>query len=303
MAKKVVFLRPLSAGQYATMLTVIVVPFLALILAFVFIRPSGLNIGIFISGWLITGFGITIGYHRYFTHGGFETSPAFEVYLGVTGLMSWMGTIREWVTNHLAHHEHSDTAQDLHSPHVQGEDNFGVFSGLVHAHIGWMLKYRMTNGVDYLPIRISENKTIKILDKLLPLWLGLSLAIPPIMGGMITQSWHGIWTAFVWGSLVRICFVHHITWCVNSVCHLWGSRPFKKTRDLSRNNIALAILALGEGSHNCHHRFIRSPKHGLLSGQIDPSWWVIRFFEIIGVVWKASEKVPSEERIKSALAE
>ena len=302
MTKKTVSLRPLSTVQYVTMMTVIVVPFLVLILAFALDQPSRLNTSLFVAGFFITGFGITIGFHRYFTHAGFETYPAIESYLGIAGMMGWMGSIQSWVANHLAHHEHSDTVKDLHSPHLHTEGGLGVFRGFVHAHIGWMLKYRMTNDEDYLPIRITENKRIQALDRLLPIWLGLSLVIPAVIGGLATQSWHGLWTAFIWGGLIRVCFVHHIVWSVNSICHMSGSRPFK-TNDRSRNNRLLAILALGEGNHNCHHRFLRSPKHGLLPGQIDPSWWIIRFLERIGLVWNASAAVPSQRRIQSALAE
>jgi len=297
-----ILFRPLNLRQQATMLAVIVMPFLALVWALIFTRPTFLNVSLLVGGWLATGFGITIGYHRYFTHGGFKTSPAFQVCLAILGLMSWMGTITDWVGNHLAHHQHSDGENDLHSPHAYRERRLDWAGGFFHAHIGWMLKRRIDNHQDYLPVRISENRRIQFLDRWLPLWLALSLAIPPVIGGLVTHSWYGAWTAFIWGSLVRIGLVHHITWSVNSICHMYGSQPFK-TGDQSRNNLLISVLSLGEGSHNCHHRFLRSPKHGLLKWQIDPSWYVIRSLELMRVVSGASAAVPDRRRIQQALEE
>src|SRR5436853_216726 len=134
--------QPLTRRMRMTMLTVIVVPFLVFVWAVIFVRPTPINIALFIGGWLITGFGITGGLHRYFTHGGYKTSPAVEVCLGIMGLMSWMGRITDWVANHLAHHQHSDTSADLHSPHAYGDQELGGLRGFFHAHIGWMVKRR-----------------------------------------------------------------------------------------------------------------------------------------------------------------
>lgn len=285
-----------------TMLAVIVVPFTALVVAAVFIRPSLLNVCLFLGGWVITGLGVTVGYHRYFTHGGFQASAPVEIGLGIGGHMSFMGRIDEWVAKHLAHHEHSDTERDLHSPHAYGDKSPGFLGGFFHAHVGWMLRRRITNEADYLPPRVENNRRIKAIDSLMPVWLTLSVAIPPAIGGLATHSWYGAWTAFLWGSLVRICFVHHVTWSVNSICHMSGSRSFE-TEDLSRNNFLFGLMALGEGWHNNHHKFPRSPRHGLLWWQIDPSWYVIRSLETLRLVRNASAAVPTEKRIQQALAE
>jgi stearoyl-CoA desaturase (delta-9 desaturase) len=162
-----------------------------------------------------------------------------------------------------------------------------------------MLKTRVAGKEDHLPPRILDNTRIDTMDRLLPLWLVLSLAIPPAIGGLVTHSWHGALTAFLWGSAARIFFVHHVTWSINSICHIYGSQPFK-TDDLSRNNPIFGILAFGEGWHNAHHAFLRSPKHGLLRWQIDPSWILIKTAERLGIVWDLA--LPTDQQVQRALA-
>ena len=208
------------------------------------------------------------------------------------------GRIDQWVPNHLIHHDHSDTSKDLHSPYRFGDEEFGFWKGFLHAHVGWMLRNRVTNQRDHTPPRILGNKLIQRIDELVPLWIVISFVISPLLGGLVTRSWHGAWTAFLWGSLLRIFFVHHVTWSVNSVCHIFGSQPFK-SGDESRNNWVVGLLAFGEGWHNNHHVFRRSARHGLLPGQPDLSAWVIDCLEQLGLVWDVIR--PSDEAMHKEL--
>ena len=112
----------------------------------------------------------------------------------------------------------------------------------------------------------------------------VGLLLPTLLGGLLTWSWRGALTGLIWGGLARVFLVHHVTWSVNSVCHLWGRRPFK-TGDHSRNNFLFGVLAMGEGWHNNHHAFPTSAKHGC-AWQVDMSYWFIRTLALVGLVWK-----------------
>ncbi len=295
-----VILVPLSRVQrYGTLSVVIGAPLLGFAGAIFFGGFSLLNLSLFLSLYLFTGlWGVCIGLHRYFTHASFKTTPAIEVSLALAAHFAIEGRIDQWVPNHSIHHDHSDTSQDLHSPYLFGNEEFGFWKGFLHAHTAWMLQRRVANQREHTPPRILENRRIQRIDALGPFLIVSSFLISPIIGGLATWSWHGAWTAFIWGSLLRIAFVHHITWSVNSICHMFGGRPFN-TGDQSRNNWIFGFLSFGEGYHNNHHMFRRSARHGLLGGQPDLSAWVIERLEQVGLVWDVSR--PSEETIQNKL--
>jgi stearoyl-CoA desaturase (delta-9 desaturase) len=149
--------------------------------------------------------------------------------------------------------------------------------------VGWLFDPDPP-GLDRYIKDLTASRTLRVVSRLFPLWVAIGLVLPAVLGGLISQSWRGVWTGFIWGGLVRVFLVHHVTWSVNSACHLWGRRPYKSD-DESRNNPLVGILALGEGWHNTHHAFPTSARHGLRWWQIDVSYWVIRMMELVGLAW------------------
>ncbi len=251
---------------------------------------------IMLGMYLISGFGITIGYHRLFTHKSFETSKPVKFLLGVMGSMSLEGPILRWCATHRKHHQHSDDVEDPHSPHTEGEGFAGVMKGIWHAHIGWVFDQEPDDLDKYVP-DLKKDKLVNWTSRMFPIWVLLGLAIPTAVAGLITMSWYGALLGLLWGGFARIFLVHHATWSVNSVCHLWGSKPYK-SHDESRNNPIVGVIALGEGWHNNHHAFPTSARHGLAWWQFDISYVIIKFMELVGLVWKV--KVPTPDRLAAA---
>ena len=242
--------------------------------------------------YLATGFGITIGFHRYFSHKSFQTSRPMVFILGALGSMAWQGPLLWWVAIHRAHHHHSDEEGDPHSPHA-GEK--GPFRRFLHAHTGWLLMPDVRPLESYVP-DLKADPICRFIDRTFFVWALLGLAIPAVLGGLLTMSWLGALTGLLWGGLVRIFIEHHATWSVNSVCHVWGSQPYE-SHDHSRNNAIFGMLALGEGWHNNHHAFPTSARHGLKWWQFDSSWLLIKSLSAMGLIW--SVRVPSQERLEA----
>ena len=250
--------------------------------------------------YLIPGLGITVGFHRYFTHRSFETSRPVKALLGVLGSMTSQGPVCQWVSDHRRHHAHSDVEGDPHSPHVgNGSGILGVARGFWHSHVGWLfstkgLVVRTKYGRDLL-----EDTVIRNVDRLYFVWVALGFVVPFAVGYLLDGVRGGI-EATIWGGLVRIAVFQHITWSVNSICHMFGRRDFD-VRDESRNNWVLALPSLGEAWHNNHHAFPSSAVHGLGKFQFDLSALVIRGLEKLHIVWDV--KVPdvtSQARRRSA---
>jgi stearoyl-CoA desaturase (delta-9 desaturase) len=277
--------KPSILAQFVRLL-VIIIPFAGLIAAGVLMWGWGfdwLSLVLFLVMYIITGMGITVGYHRLFTHRSFETHPVIKAMLGIAGSMAVEGTIMQWVADHRMHHQHSDQHGDPHSPNLDDHGILGMIRGLWHAHMGWFFKPNMPEWTKYVG-DLRKSKLISVISALFPLWVAVGLIVPALLGGLISLSWSGAVLGLVWGGLVRIFLVHHVTWSINSVCHMWGSRPFE-TNDLSRNNLVFGILAFGEGWHNNHHAFPTSAKHGLRWWQIDTSYWAIRIMGWFGLAW------------------
>ena len=237
-----------------------------------------------VSLYVICAFGTTIGFHRYFTHRGFTAHPAVKATLAILGCMTMQGPVTQWVTDHRKHHALSDQPGDPHSPHGHGEGFGGAVRGFVHAHVGWLFtNLGMEQGRAYGK-DLYDDALVRWIDRLYLLWVVLTLGIPFGVGYLVGGTWERGLEAMVWGGLLRIFLYQHATFAVNSICHMFGRRDFR-SRDEARNNWLVALLVFGEGWHNNHHAFPASARHGLLRGQFDVSWWVIRGLEKAGLVW------------------
>jgi len=291
-------LPPISSLTRIVTLLVILLPVVGLVQAVVFLWGTGFNwiyLGLMLGMYILTGLGVTIGYHRLFTHKSFDTNAALRFIFVVLGSMSVEGSLLDWAANHRAHHQHSDKEHDPHSPHTHGAGLLNLLRGVWHAHAGWFFKPTRPDFKRYIPDLMSDT-LIRRTAKLFPLWVGVGLLLPALLGGLLTMSWLGVLLGFIWGGLVRIFLVHHVTWSVNSVCHIWGTRAFKSS-DHSRNNPIFGVLAFGEGWHNNHHAFPASARHGLRWWQLDISYIIIRALERVGLAWNV--RVPSPERIEA----
>jgi stearoyl-CoA desaturase (Delta-9 desaturase) len=267
-------------------LVAVVLPFLGLVAAIVFLWGRGFSwveLGLLLGTYVLTALGITVGFHRLFTHRAFETNRVVQFVLAALGSMAIQGPLLKWVAFHRRHHQHSDTPEDPHSPLHQGPGVLGLLGGLWHAHLGWIFQPDPPNLSHYVK-DLRQSRLLCYVSALFSLWVVVSLLLPALLGGLLTWSWMGALFGLVWGGLARIFLVQHVTWSVNSICHLWGRRPYPSA-DHSRNNFLFGVLALGEGWHNNHHAFPTSARHGLRWWQIDVSYYVIRGLAAVGLAW------------------
>ncbi|MBY0309036.1 MAG: acyl-CoA desaturase [Phycisphaerales bacterium] len=284
------------ASRVVTLVAVLVPPLGVLsalgILWGVAVRP--VDVALLAGLYVACGLGITVGFHRLFSHRSFKTTPAVRATLAILGSMTIQGPLTQWVTDHRKHHALSDREGDPHSPHGAREGLLGGLSGLLHAHMGWLFTTKgMERGRRY-GRDLYEDRLIRRIDRLYMLWVVLSLGIPFAVGYAVDPTLRGGLTGLVWGGLVRIFLFQHMTWSVNSICHTFGRRAYE-TEDQSRNNWVIALPTFGEGWHNNHHAFPGSAIHGLGRRQLDVSWWVIRGLERLGLAWDV--KVPGPERM------
>lgn len=276
----------------------VIVPPLGLLAAIVLLWGIAFNqlyLWILIVGYLLTGIGITVGFHRLFTHRSFDAPAVIRMTFGVLGSMAVQGPLLRWVAQHRVHHQHSDDIGDPHSPHGYGSGPLAVLRGFWHAHAGWLMDAERRDLARYCG-DLRKDRVASFVSRHFILWVFLGLALPPLIAGLATWSWSGALLGFLWGSLVRVLLVHHTTWSINSVCHLWGSRPFS-TNDQSRNNAVFGVLAMGEGWHNNHHAFPTSARHGLRWWEFDGSYWIIRSLQFIGLAWNV--KVPERAAVRT----
>jgi stearoyl-CoA desaturase (delta-9 desaturase) len=250
--------------------------------------------------YLISGLGITVGYHRFFTHKSFETPRFMQALLAIAGSMAVEGSVLKWAAVHRSHHQHSDDEHDPHSPHTHGAGVMNAIRGMWHAHMGWLFRSHSISLQKYV-VDLRRDRLITTMSALFPLWVMLGLLIPAVLGGLLTWSWTGVLLGFIWGGLVRVFLVHHVTWSINSVCHIWGSRPFN-SHDESRNNAVFGVLGLGEGWHNNHHAFPTSARHGLRWWQLDISYIVIVMMSWVGLTSKIRVPSPARVAAKRAIA-
>lgn len=235
-----------------------------------YVFPS--DIALLAVFYVLTALGITIGYHRMLTHDGFKAPAAVRAFFLILGCMAFEGAPDEWAAAHIKHHAHSDKEGDPHSP----------LEGFWHSHMGWLFALRNFPDVKMYAPHLREDPVVRFVSRNVLVWMGLSLLLPFLIGG---------WTGLVWGGLVRIFLVNHITWSVNSVCHTFGKRVFE-THDESRNEWVVGLLGLGEGWHNNHHAFPRNAFHGMRWWQFDLSGYIIRALESIGLIWNVQRVRP-----------
>ena len=289
-------------GEQAALALVIAVPFVALVLAVPVAWGGWLgwhDVVIAVVLYAISGHGITVGFHRYFTHGSFKAKRWLRVALAVAGSLAIEGPVIRWVADHRKHHRFSDKEGDPHSPWRYGETVPALLKGLAFAHLGWLFDPEHTPRQKYAPDLMADRDIVRV-SRAFPLLVLTSLLLPPLIGGLWSMSWHGAITAFFWAGLVRIGLLHHVTWSINSICHAAGERPFK-ARDRSGNVWWLAVLSMGESWHNLHHADPTAARHGVLRGQVDSSARLIQIFEKLGWAWDV--RWPSRDRILARRAE
>ncbi|HET9141162.1 acyl-CoA desaturase [Actinophytocola sp.] len=275
-----------SRGEQVLVKIFVLVPFVALVVAVPVAWGWGLgwtDLGLAAGFYLVAALGVTVGYHRYFTHRAFKAKRFLRICLAVAGGLAAQGPVICWVADHRRHHAFSDRDGDPHSPWAYGTGPVALARGFWHAHMGWLFERVSTNADRFAP-DLQADRDIRVVDRLAPVLLGVSLVLPAVLGGLITWSWWGMLTAFFWASLVRISFLHHVTWSINSICHMIGHRPFA-SRDRAANFWPLAILSMGESWHNSHHADPTCARHGVLPGQVDISARVIWIFERLGWIW------------------
>ena len=238
------------------------------------------NLVLALAFYLVFAHGVTVGLHRLFTHKSFEANRPLKISLAVIGSMAVEGSVIGWVADHRRHHRYVEQDGDPHSPAGPASQRFGRLRGFWHAHMGWFYAGSVTSREKFAPDLLADRDLV-IVDRLfLPLSV-LSFAIPFGIGYAITGEFSGGLAAFIWAGVLRVAAFHHVSWCINSVCHVVGKRPFRTT-DESTNVAPLAVLSMGEAWHNAHHAFPTLARHGVDGGQVDSSAWIIRIFERLG---------------------
>ncbi len=275
------------------------VPMLALLAAVPVAWAWGLldwqAIVIGIAFYLVSGLGIAMGFHRYFTHSSFKATRALKIILGVAGSLAVEGPVLEWVADHRRHHKYSDREGDPHSPWRFGDDWKALTKGMIWAHMGWLFDRDVTSQQKFAPDWLAD-RDIRAVSRLFPALVAATLLLPAVIGGVWTMSWQGALIAFFWASLVRVSFLHHVTWSINSICHTFGRLEFE-ARDKSRNVAWLAVLSFGESWHNLHHADPTCARHGVFKGQIDIAARAIWLAEKLG--WARDVRWPDPARLSA----
>jgi stearoyl-CoA desaturase (delta-9 desaturase) len=264
--------------------------------AWLAVHPIGVpEVATFVVGWIVTGLGITAGYHRLFTHRTFKASPSVEAGLAICGSMAAQGPVVSWAAIHRRHHECSDRDGDPHSPNLSGDGIAGKLRGLVHSHFLWMRRHEYPNVAHYAPDLIRKRSLVRVARRYY-YWVGLGLLIPAVVGALAYQSWEGAVSCLLWGGFVRIFFLENTIWAINSFLHMVGTRPYD-SRENSRNGGIFAMLTFGESWHNNHHAFPQSPSFGLQWYRLDPGYWLIRLLAALGLAWDL--RLPSQDRLQA----
>jgi stearoyl-CoA desaturase (delta-9 desaturase) len=265
----------------------------AVALAFLAVHPFGLTeLILLLSMWFLTGLGVTVGYHRLFTHRTFKAAQPVAIALAILGSMAGQGPVVSWVAIHRRHHECSDREGDPHSPNLAGGGLAGAIRGLAHSHFLWMRRHEYPNVVHYAPDLLRNRQLVRV-ARLYYWWVALGLAVPALIGFLVYRNWEGAVSGLLWGGLVRIFVLEHIVWAINSFLHMFGTRPYQ-SRENSRNGGIFALLTLGESWHNNHHAFPESASFGLSWYRLDPGYWLIKVLSVSGLAWDVG--LPTAER-------
>ena len=283
--------------QRRVMLTISILPLLGLVFAVVQLWGWGISLhDLVIAGvfYVITGLGITVGYHRLLTHKSFDVPNWVRVGWAIAGSLAVQGACIDWVATHRRHHAYSDELGDPHSPHLDAADGVkGILRGLYHAHLGWMMEPDGTEAETWAPDLLDNEGLVKV-NRAFPWLIAATFVLPAIVGGLWSMSLMGALTAAIWAGLLRMALLHHVTWSINSICHFYGTRPFA-SRDHARNNVWLSVLSFGESWHNAHHAFPASARHGLRWWEFDASWITIKVMEWVGLA--RNIKLPSSTQL------
>jgi stearoyl-CoA desaturase (Delta-9 desaturase) len=262
------------------------------------LRPGDLIV--FGIVYVLTGLGITVGFHRHLTHRAFKAKRAVRAVLAALGSAAIEGPVISWVADHRKHHAFADKPGDPHSPHVDhGEGWGGALRGLLHAHVGWLFRHDQRGARARYAPDLLKDPVIRTIDRTFLIWALAGLALAFVLGAAIGTSWEAGLTGLLWGGAVRLFVLHHVTYSINSICHVFGRRRFD-TADESRNVLWLALPSMGEAWHNNHHAFPTSAQHGLRRWEIDPSALVIRGLEKCGLAWDVV-RVPPQRQARKAL--
>lgn len=288
----------LGLVQLAVTLLIVGLPVAGLVIVCTALLGSGVtvvNLSLLAVFYLITGMGVTAGFHRLLTHRSFTANPALRAALAIAGSMAFEGGVLSWIATHRRHHAFSDQPGDPHSPYEYGGGLWGQLRGAVHAHMGWLFRADSTSVDRYAP-DLRADPMMATIDRAFPVLCLLSLGLPTLAGWLLTGTANGALTALLWGGLVRVFVLHHVTWSVNSLCHLFGGRPFKTRRqDRSTNLWPLAVLSLGDSWHNLHHSDPTCARHGVERGQLDIAAGFIRLCEKAG--WATKVQWPTARRV------
>jgi stearoyl-CoA desaturase (delta-9 desaturase) len=281
----------------------VLIPFLGFLAAIVLLWGTDLvgwtDLALFAVMYVLTGYGVTLGFHRLLTHRSFQTRKGMEYALAVAGSMAVQGPVMTWVADHRKHHAHTDQEGDPHSPHGHGGGLKGALAGLWYAHMGWLFDRAEAPPQRYAK-DLYEDPGMRRIDRAFPLLALAGVAIPFGVGYAIDGTLAGALTAAVWGGMVRIFMLHHVTWSINSVCHFFGRRRFD-VDDHSTNVFWLAPFSFGESWHHNHHAFPRSAMHGLRWWEVDPTAWLIRAMKRTGLAWNVVEITPERQAQKLAV--
>ncbi len=294
-----------DGGHRGEQLVTALIVFLPLVaLAFAVVRLWGWGVQprdllLAVALYAVTGHGITVGFHRLFTHRSFRAVRPVRVALAVAGSMAYEGPVIGWVADHRRHHAYADRDGDPHSPHLFGRGPVARVRGLWHAHTGWLFEHDPTPRERYAKDLLADPDLVRI-DRLFPLWCTISLVLPFGLGWLLGGTLAAAGTALLWAGFVRICLLHHVTWSINSLCHTFGRRPYPTT-DRSTNLAALAVVSMGESFHNNHHAFPSSARHGLGCRQFDSSAALIGWLARRG--WAADVRQPDAERQRTRAEE
>ena len=281
----------------------VIIPFAAFVFAIVLLwnkAVDGTDLAIMLTMYVLTALGVTVGYHRLFTHRSFQAKRPLQYVVAILGSMAAQGPLAHWVADHRKHHAHTDEEGDPHSPHVHehGTGVRGVFLGLVHAHFGWLMTDWGQARHEQYARDIIEDRGLYAIHKWFVAILFAGLLIPAGIGFAIKGTLAGAATALLWGGLVRVFLVHHVTWSINSVCHFFGRRRFD-TDDYSTNVFWLALPSFGEAWHHNHHAFPRSAAHGLRWWEVDISAALIGLMERCGLAWNVVRISPERQAEKA----
>ena len=282
----------------------VLLPFLGFVVAVVLLWNTLVDwsdLVVMLIMYVITITGVTLGFHRLLTHRSFQTFKPIEYTLAILGSAAVQGPVISWVADHRKHHAHTDKEGDPHSPHGHGGGLRGAISGLWYAHMGWLFHVSGTSEHARYARDLHEDRGMRFIHSTFGLWVTVGFLLPAALGYLFEPTLAGAAKAALWGGLVRIFVLHHVTWSINSVCHFFGTRRFA-VEDHSTNVFWLSLLSFGESWHHNHHTFPRSARHGLRWWEVDPTGWLIRGMRRARLAWNVVEISPERQAEKLAAA-